>query len=173
MNRVSALIICALVGCGESGVSPDALLGDPGGRLALGTTTADGQGFLPFQADQVLIAGAQGGFHVWLKLRIAGLPAGDLKLRRAARRAGDGRVLVETQSVVQVGVATGGYWEQPSPVPLFICPTPAGITVVDQAVEADVAVLGANGSTEGSASATFTVHCPDDARATCLQLCSG
>lgn len=173
MKRVSNLLVCIVAGCGESAATGDAQIDSPVGTVTLGTTTADRQGFLPLDADQVLIAGAQGGFHVWLKLRVAGIPAGDLTQHRAARRAGDGQVLVGTQSILQVGIATGGYWEQPSPVPLFICPTPAGVSIVDQMVQADVMLVGASGSVEASASARFTVHCPDDARATCLALCSG
>lgn len=140
----------------------------------LGTSDVDGNGFSAFARDQVLVSGPQGGFHVWLKLRIAGLDPGPVRVHRVVHLAADQRLLLDAESVLQVGVAIGGYWEQPYPLPLFLCPTPSGIDIVDQRIELQVLLTSATApQTVGDASAAFSVHCPDDARAACLELCSG
>jgi hypothetical protein len=83
-------------------------------------------------------------------------------------------MILEAETTLQVGAATDGTWQQPSPLPLFLCPTPNDVAVVDQTVRTDVTVTGADpGDDRLTATATFTVHCPDDTRAVCLQLCSG
>jgi len=143
-------------------------------RLVLGTSDVDGNGFQMLAGDQVLVSGPQGGFHVWLKLRIAGLAPGPFKVRRIAERAADQTLLLDAESILQVGAAAGDYWEQPYPVPLFLCPTPSSVSVVDQRIELHV-VLRSSSAIDvlGDANASFTVHCPDSARAACMELCSG
>src|SRR5690349_13232829 len=39
--------------------------------------------------DVTLVAGAQGGFHVWLSFRVEGLPAGTVAVARTAHRLSD------------------------------------------------------------------------------------
>jgi len=121
----------------------------------------------------VLVQGSQGGFHVWLKIRVAGLAPQVVTLRRAGHRVADGESLFDLETMVQIGNSVDGYWEQPSPLPMFVCPTRAGVTIVDQAIRLEVGLLSSVTLDDlGDATTEFTTHCPDDARAACLQLCA-
>src|SRR5262245_18134658 len=117
MRRLAMLIVL-LCGCG--GTTPP-----PGmASLSLGGTALDGSGFLPLGGDQTLVAGAQGGFHVWLKYRISGMTPQMVRVHRGARRVSDDRLLLTTDGVLDIGApSSAGYWELPTAVPSFMCPT--------------------------------------------------
>lgn len=173
---VAAAVALVAAGCGgparsspDASATPDAA----SDRLVLGTAAADGRGFAPFAADQVLVEGIQGGFHVWLKIRVTAMPPGIATLHRTLHRAADGQLLLDARTALQIGAADGDTWEQPSPLPLFLCPTPPGVAIVDQGVQLEVALDDPAAGAPLTARAAFNVHCPDDARTSCLALCSG
>ncbi len=73
--RVAAVILCvALSGCDvedDPGQDAGPLLGD----LLVGGALSDGTGFVELVdgADAELVSGAQGGFHVWINVRVQGV----------------------------------------------------------------------------------------------------
>ncbi len=158
-----------LVGCG--GTMPAGM-----GSVTLGTTALDGTGFAPLSGDQTLVAGAQGGFHVWLKYRVEGMAPGKVDIKRTVRRVSDGKLILLTEGVQEVGAPSAdGYWELPTALPSFMCPTPIGVKVDGEPVDFDVVISTDDGLTElGEGTAQATPHCPTgDEQSFCEKICNG
>ncbi len=158
-----------LVGCG--GAPP------PTGSatLALGSAATDGSGFAPLAGDQTLVPGAQGGFHVWLKWRVSGMAPEKVHVHRESHRVSDDALVLLADDTQDVGAADAdGWWELPAARPSFMCPTPIGISVVDERIVFDVTLTTVDGKPVARSSAEATVHCPaGDQNAFCLKICSG
>ncbi|MGZ3425365.1 MAG: hypothetical protein ACXVCV_01895 [Polyangia bacterium] len=171
--RGGALTVALLVaGCGGGGTHPP-----PGdAMLALGGAAAsDGSGFVPLGGDQTLVPGAQGGFHVWLKYRVAGMAPEKVHVHRETRRVSDDALVLLADGTQDVGAAdTDGWWELPAALPSFMCPTPIGISVIDERMVFDVTLTTLDGAPLAKSSAEATVHCPTgDQAAFCAHICSG
>ena len=166
-----------LVVLGACGAVPDPQLPDAAPStvaLTLGTVDASGGGFFPLAGDQPLVPGAQGGFHVWLKFRVEGLPPSTVRVQRTARRVRDGALILLTEGVQDMGMGAG-VWELPAPLPSFMCPSPIGVNVRDEVVRFTVTLLNVqSGATLGEGSAEATPRCPGDGqREFCERICSG
>lgn len=165
------LVLSGLLALGCSPPKPQ-----PTATLELGTVASDGTGFLPLTGDQPLISGAQGGFHVWLKYRVTGMAPETVTVHREARRVSDHRLVLTTDGVQDVGVAgPDGSWELPMALPSFMCPTPIGVQIMDQAILFDVEMKLDDG-TVIKATAEAIPHCPPDGdpqRDFCLRICNG
>jgi len=169
----SALIAaaCALVGCGGGPMQPP-----PGdATLALGSAAADGTGFVELGGDATLVPGAQGGFHVWLKYRIEGMAPEKVHVHRESRRVSDDALVLLADGTQDVGApGDDGWWQLPTALPSFMCPTPIGINVIDQRIVFDVTLTTVDGAPLAHSSAEATVHCPDGTQAAfCAKICSG
>jgi hypothetical protein len=141
----------------------------------LATTAPDTSGFIPLEGDVPLAPGAQGGFHVWIKYRLMGMSPGVVSVKTTARRKSDDKLILTTERRIEVGSVTPeGFWETPSALPAFMCPSPIGVRVRDEAVTFRVEVYAPNGALLGEKSATATPRCPtDDQAAFCDRICSG
>ncbi len=168
MRWLVVLVVAA--GCGTPQPPPSTA------KLELGTVASDGTGFLPLVGDQPLISGAQGGFHVWLKYRVTGLTAETVTVHREARRVMDHHLVLTTDGVQDVGTPnTDGSWELPMALPSFMCPSPLGVKVMDEAILFDVEMKLEDGSTI-KATSEATPHCPpvgDPQHDFCSRICSG
>jgi hypothetical protein len=184
---MAAAALAAAIGCGNrAGLStPDAssetggdagleAVGDAGGVLfTLGTAATDGSGFLPMAGDITMVAGGQGGFHVWMKFRVSGAPAEMVTLAYTIRRVSDQHLVLNAMQMRMLGApAATGYWELPTAIPSFLCPSPIGVQVRDEPMHYLLDVSAMDGSLVGSAEADFTPHCPDG-DAHCMSICSG
>ena len=97
-------------------------------------------------------------------------------MHRESRRVSDDALVLLTDGTQDVGSAgDDGWWELPSALPSFMCPTPIGINVIDERI-----VLRRDpddrrdGAPLANSSAEATVHCPDgDQAAFCQRICSG
>lgn len=169
MRLAAALALLALAGC--CGAAP------PSGTamVLLGGTAPDGSGFSPLGGDQILVAGAQGGFHVWLKYRVAGMAPATVRVHREAHRASDDALVLRTDGTQDIGPAgPDGWWELPAALPSFMCPTPIGVNVIDERIRFDVTLTTADGAPLGAGDAEATVHCPTDGQADfCRRICAG
>ena len=147
----------------------------PAGGVTLGTTALDGTGFLPLEGDQPLVPGAQGGFHIWLKYRVMGMPVGKVKVHREARRVSDNHLLLTTDGVQEIGEpGPDGTWELPEPIPSFMCPSPIGVQVQDQPARFELRLESEDGMPLGEGSAIATPRCPDTAQKQfCEKICAG
>lgn len=169
MRTLLIPIFALLVGCG--GTMPTGM-----GSVTLGTTALDGTGFQPLTGDQTLVAGAQGGFHVWLKYRVFGMAPGKVEIKRTVRRISDDKLILLTSGVQEVGEpSTDGYWELPTALPSFMCPTPIGVQVENEPVTFDVVISTEDGKTVlGEGTAQATPRCPSgDEQTFCEKICNG
>jgi hypothetical protein len=175
-RAVGGLVAALVAGCGGSpGHGGADMAPAPGATVTLGGTAIDGSGFVPLAGDQTLVAGAQGGMHVWLKYRVAGMAPGSIRVHRTVHRLRDDASILTTDGTQTIGAPDrDGYWELPTALPSFMCPTPLGISVIDEAVVFDVTMSDASGAVLGHGSAQATVRCPTDAEAAlCMRICSG
>ena len=169
---VPPLLLWLAAGCGDS-VSPPSPV-----TISLGTVDASGSGFYPLAGDQPLVAGAQGGFHVWLKYRVAGMAPATVRVSRTVRRVSDGKLVLKTEGSQDVGAAaTDGAWELPAALPSFMCPTPIGVRVDGEAMHFQVVLTDPDsGEVLGTGDAQATPQCPpsDDAQHDhCMKICEG
>ncbi len=146
------------------------------GELVLGGTEDTGAGFveLPDGSDATLIAGAQGGYHVWTKLR-AHLMEGELRVVYEARRVSDGVLVLSLpeRELMVPHEAMEDWWEEPDATPNFMCPSPVGIQVYDQEVEFTVQVKTVDGALVGEDHITRVPRCPAGDQDNCHDRCSG
>jgi hypothetical protein len=175
---LAASVVALTIGCGGGTPPPD--LPDASSpypvEVMLGGANVDMSGFTALDGDVTMVAGGQGGFHVWVKYRIAGAAEEMVTVNYTARRISDGRLILRSSSIVVMLGAPGseGYWESPFPIPAFMCPSPLGVVVQDQPLMFTFEVRDANGALRGSATTTFTPHCPTDTQAThCVAICNG
>ena len=164
----------ALAGCS----APPAVHGDGGGSGGAAMSPAqmsllmlaDGQ-------DATLVPGAQGGFHVWLKYRVAGMAPEKVKVHRESHRVSDDALVLRTDGTQDVGApapGNDGWWELPQALPSFMCPTPIGINVIDERIVFEVTLSTMDDQPLAKSSAEATVHCPDGTQAPfCAKICSG
>src|SRR5947209_19568514 len=88
--------------------------------------------------DVTLVAGGQGGFHVWLSYAVSGA-SGMHGLEREAHRVSDGAVVSRYPDGVDIGAPDdSGWWHAPSQIPMFMCPRPVGSPVVHQPIRLGV-----------------------------------
>jgi hypothetical protein len=148
-------LIVFLVACGGAGPI----------SLALGGANDDGSGFVALGGDVDLVAGAQGGFHVWLKYRVHGLSE-KVHVVRSAVRA-DGKTILNALPLAQM---ISEDFESDA-LPSFMCPTPVGVQVYDQTVELKLE-LRDDQATLAEASAQVVPRCPPDDDF-CRRICGG
>jgi hypothetical protein len=170
------LLAAAAAGCGEdpAAATPDGgVVGE--GELELGSAAADGSGFIDVVdgADVELVAGAQGGFHVWTALRLRGA-AGHLHLSREARRQRDGALVLHALPQT-IEVPDGGDWWQPDgAIPSFMCPSPVGLKVFDEAIELSASIEDDDGNVVAEGSLVVVPRCPTgDLEGFCHDICAG
>jgi hypothetical protein len=174
------MVAAALGGCSAP---PPAVRIDPPAQpgsalqLALGGPGADDAAMVPFAdgQDAELVPGAQGGFHVWMKLAIKDVPShAILGVERYASRASDGAVVLRFTSTIDVGDLDADGWYRTPSFPMFMCPTPIGISVVDAPIAFQLRVSDESGATElGRASITLVPRCPSADRDLCARICTG
>lgn len=168
------VLLCAAVVVAGCGGTPTA---EGPASIVVGGTEQDGSGFTVLDGEDVtLIPGAQGGFHVWLKYRVAGMPAGPMRVRHSATLASDGRpVLVGQSRPVDLGAPdTAGAWQAPAAAPAFMCPAPVGVRIDGARIRFRVELLDAADHPVLSGQGEAVPHCPDgDQAAFCARICNG
>ena len=124
--------------------------------------------------DDTLVEGAQGGFHVWMQYAVRDLPAGSVTLERTAHRVSDGAIVLRYRGEVDVGAPDAdGWWTAPAPIPMFMCPSPIGLSVVDVPIEFALRLLGDGDVELARAAITLVPRCPDGQRDFCTRICTG
>ncbi len=124
--------------------------------------------------DVTLVEGAQGGFHVWMQYAVQSLAPSTVTLERTATRAADGAVVLVYRGDVDVGAPDAtGWWAAPAPIPMFMCPSPIGIAVIDTPIDFALRLLGDGDVELARAAITLVPHCPDAQADFCTRICSG
>lgn len=144
-------------------------------HLRVGGAPASGEGFLDLEdyTPVDLVPGAQGGFHVWINVSVHGIE-GDLVVEREARRVSDDRLVLRAtpQALLVPGDAMDDWWQAPFAAPAFMCPTPIGISVIDEAIEVTVRLKDENDEVLAEDSVIVVPTCNLQADF-CQSICSG
>ena len=147
--------------------------------LITGTSNFDGSGHVTIQdgQDVTLVPGAQGGFHVWLSIRIKDA-SGKLYLDREARRTSDQKLILRgQQQLIEVPnkSSTNDEWYQiPDPLPAFMCPSPIGIQVFDDQITFKVILRNEDEEIIAEDEVTLMPRCPEkEHRDFCMSICQG
>jgi len=190
MTRLSLpLLVVTLCACGPGPDLPDGGL-DGGssqlGELFIGTATSTSSNpktlvYAPIAdgAELELEPGAQGGFHVFLHLRVDDFAIENMGARplvqRWARRVDTGELVSRAKRThAFVPTEQNGLMELETAVPLFLCPTPVGIEVADQPLDLEVKISADEDSEGVQGTLRFTPRCPnDDQNQFCLNICFG
>ncbi len=169
-------IICTLaalcIGCAGMEEEPPLV-----GELVAGSAEYDGSGFVAVEdgSEVELIPGAQGGFHVWLNVRVQGV-AGELYLEREARRVSDEQLVFRgiPQYVDIPEDAMNQWWDGDAATPAFMCPTPIGIKVYDEELIFNVWLTDGDGEILAADELSLIPRCPSGDQAEfCREICSG
>jgi hypothetical protein len=126
--------------------------------------------------DATLVAGGQGGFHIWLRYAVHGLGGQSVTLERTAHRVSDDAVVLRDRGPVDIGAPDAdGWWTAPSPIPMFMCPTPIGISVIDVPIALELRLLGDADAELARAAVTVVPRCPSDGTQhdACTRICTG
>jgi hypothetical protein len=177
---LTVIVALELGGCGAGAPAPPP---PPPSTvaIALGGAAADGSGFVDLGGDVSLVPGSQGGFHFWMKYRVTGLTGATGSLTEmvhiayTVRRISDDRLILTAERQQQLGPpGDGGYWETPTAIPAFMCPSPLGVQVRDEPLRLKLDMTDSGGQPLAGAQAELTPHCPDgDQAAFCIGICSG
>lgn len=180
-SRAPLLFLSAfLAGAACDPVEPPPPPPPPSLNLAIGTGAPDGTaGFVALTDEQTLTLepGAQGGFHVYVNVRLDqdGLNAvGDFPIiAREARRVATGQLVSKAQHKVRLVTTDDGVDTEKS-IPLFLCPTPVGIPVADELLELKVEVRASESSAPITGTIRFMPKCPTgDQGGFCQRICFG
>ena len=96
-----------------------------------------------------------------------------VNLAYTIRRASDDRLVLTSMRQTMLGPpASTGYWELPTAIPSFLCPSPVGVQVRDEPMHYLLDVSTIDGTHVGSGTADFTPHCPTG-DTHCMAICSG
>jgi hypothetical protein len=168
----AVVAVLASAGCGNGTARVSGDLG-----IQLGGASADGSGFVALEGDVFLVPGAQGGFHVWMKYRVVGAGVEMVRIAYTARRISDGRLILSGGRMQEIGLGgPEGYWESPSAIPAFMCPSPLGVQVRDEPIRFGLEIFTPEpgGRSLASGTAEATPHCPEGEQAVfCVRICSG
>jgi hypothetical protein len=162
MRSVDLLLCAACLG----GCAPRAPAAAPV-TLALGTRAADGA-FTPLAdgTTVVLVEGAQGGFHVWMSWALGGATAPTATLERTAWRLSDDALVLRAAGEIDLA-------DQSRPLPMFMCPSPVGLSVIDQPIVFRLRFSDDSGPL-AAGEVTLVPRCPDGVQADfCHRICSG
>ncbi len=167
-----ALVVCAChpPPTDDDGGTPGDTLW-PEGTVEIGTPVSDSEvTYEAMPAALDLHQGAQGGFHAPVLFRVNGQVESGAIFTHRLTRSSDGVLVSKGARAFDV---TGGAWVTASVVPLFLCPTPVGVNIVDQALTFELTVTRVGGAVLGRAKAMAVVHCPASAQAFCASICKG
>ena len=176
----------ALIGClalvaacdGGSAIKPPPPPSRDGGTYLLTLGTADAEGnWLPLVdgQDVTLVEGAQGGFHVWMKIRTQGMPDQQIAIAKTAHKVATDQLVLRSMAAAEI-MPTGPSetWEIPTAFPMFMCPSPVGISVIDTLISYEIGLSNIDGTDElCHAAITLIPHCPIDQKDFCERICTG
>lgn len=154
-------LLALLVGACDG---PPAVVGH---ALTLMSVSAEGAAVPLLEGQDVtLVAGAQGGFHVWLRYAYDGAPVADATLTRTAHRVSDDALVLRSTAETTVDALS-------DPLPMFMCPSPVGIGVIDTPITYSLELTDGRGADLASGTITLVPRCPADEAAFCQQICTG
>jgi hypothetical protein len=183
LAATASLALAALLLASGCGAADDRGAGEPDAglsgdiELVAGNAAADGAGFVAKADgdDADLISGAQGGFHVWISIRLHGAAGTYYAVHEARRVTDDVLVLRGNRIVLDIPAQSGDdWWESPSASPAFLCPSPLGIQVFDVPIRFSVELRDVDDTPLARDDLVLVPRCPSgDLGDFCHQICSG
>jgi hypothetical protein len=177
MSRLLMVAVSFAVACGpppppdpDGGVDLDA---GQGKRFEVGTTTADGTGYLAMTPDLEAHPGAQGGFHLNVMYLLPEGGAGPVTFEHEVRLATNNTLVSRGSRVFDLGLFRVSTWTSPTPVTVFMCPTPIGVNVIGAPLNFSVVAKDANGLVLGRGTASTTFRCSTSSSMYCESTCKG
>ena len=131
----------------------------PEGTLVFGTTDDNGEIFALIGEQIELHRGLQGGNHTYAKYQISGQRSASAVFENRVRRARDGLLVSRGSRTFDVAPVDGGLWLSEGNIVMFLCPTAAGVNIVNEPLHFEVTVKSATGQFLGRAAATSTLEC--------------
>ena len=87
------------------------------------------------------------------------------------------QIVLRANSTIDVGPAgADGFWELPAATPMFMCPSPVNIRVIDEAIRFEITLTDANNATVAHGQTTLVPRCPTSPPETfafCQMICVG
>jgi hypothetical protein len=162
------LLVVVAPGCGSGGTGATPM------TALVQTAGADGTGRLEIGSESTLVAGAQGGFHLWLSLRLTHAALGDVKVKHTIRKESDGTLFSTAERTLTVTApGPGGYWESDPAWPGFLCPSPIGIDILGVPTVVKLEISDTEGKLLGTTEAKTKFACPDSQKSFCESICKG
>jgi hypothetical protein len=145
----------------------------PDGAFVLGTPQSDlDPSFQALPAQLVLHPGSQGGFHAPLLYRVDHQTESAVVFEHRVTRSRDGVLVSKGTRTFDIDGAAGS-WVTDGPVVIFLCPTPVGVSVTDEALTFEITATKASTGLLGRAIGQVIVQCPDSGKAFCQSVCGG
>jgi hypothetical protein len=177
---MGVMVLFAVACGGEQPVDPPPQYGP----LVVGGGPDDGtSGYVELTdgQDVTLVPGAQGGFHVYLNVRVEEKSMNAdhaLYIDRKARRIDTDQLVSQNRQLASFIPAEQdeALYETEKPMLMFLCPAPIGIQVNDQTLTVKVQALLHHKDPEPIAEGTIrlTPRCPENtSKDFCLKICSG
>ncbi len=178
--NVAAVLILASTVLGGCGDASDDSGGEDGVSVQLGVADSNGTGYSTVDdgTEVTLIPGSQGGFHVWINMRLYGV-TDSAWIEVEARRLRDMALVFRglPRRVVVSGsepTLEDDAWESPVGIPAFMCPSPLGIQVFDEELQFSIYVLDEEDQRVAEDHLILIPHCPDgDSAEFCRDICAG
>jgi|GEM_PF-1893892 len=169
MRALLLLSLFVLCGCPQDNrpepLPPDVTPTGPGlwpdGGLELFTTDDVGEDLIPIGPTVEVHRGPQGGFHIYAKYRVSGgLTARDVVFSHRVRRARDGLLVSRGDTSDDVLPRDGGVWSSSYGRPMFLCPTAAGVNLINEPLSFEAFAKDSSGRLLGvTAPTTATITC--------------
>lgn len=140
------------------------------GTLSVGTRTPGSDDFIAFGTEVPLTPGAQGGFHVETRYKIVGQRLDGVVFNHVVRLTDGGTLVSRGTRRFDVGDDGGDPWISEI-FPVFMCPTPVGVNVANEAVTFEITATSTDGGYLGRAGGTTRLHCEPGAY--CEVVCRG
>ncbi|MBI4818378.1 MAG: hypothetical protein HY791_19085 [Deltaproteobacteria bacterium] len=173
----SWLVLVMFVACGGSDPEPEPFAVE---SVWIGGGKDDGSaGFIEVRQGGAvpLVAGLQGGFHIYVnaRLRATGEAPSSLVFERSARVDASGDLLSRGKQRIELLPGPDGALETGRSQLLILCPTPAGVAASGVPVRVRVDVTTADTEQSlGSAELLVAPTCPGDGLAEyCEDICGG
>lgn len=131
----------------------------PEGAIAFGTTNDDDKIFELIGAEIELYRGPQGGHHAYAKYQVTDQTASNATFEHRVRRERDGLLVSKGKRSFTVSPSDGGVWTAEDAMVMFLCPTPAGVNIVNEPLRFEVTVSSVDRKLLGRASVTSTLKC--------------
>ena len=180
---LACALLSILAACGDDDDRPDPpeptdFEVDVGGAMNQAAGT-DGFRAVEEGAALTLQPGSQGGFHVFLNLRLPADATAELTAQpvvyRSARRVSDGTLVSRNRHRINLEPSDPGRVDTDRSIALFLCPTPIGVAVADEPLEVTVELApDYDAAPVARGTLQFVPVCPDDDQADfCQRICFG